>query len=775
MKFLLAIITIWAIFPTFLLAKTSPAKAKEFPVARTFLSKEKQTSGLFGITPWKRNEFRPSKEAFQAKYLTIDCEVYSQTPITGAVYVKDKDGNFFQYKKSISFKGDGKKETIQCIIDQRSAFWQSYTNNESWNAQIASSIYEVGISLWSKEPQKFYAKVSNLKFVGKRNNAQLKVTSIELPKNSKTGEITPVKFQLSREFFNPFDPDEISVDIIWQTPDKKEIVFPAFFTQDCQIKHILTSEKAQAEGIPYWEARFLPQIDGNHKFKIKITNNKDTFMSQWYSFKVEKKPFKGIVQISKRNPKYFAYQDNTSFIPIGLNIHANPDYRAEARYRIFPVANRGVLDYEEYFAQCAKNGINCIEIWMASWTFSLEWSSRRNNYMGIGRYNLINAARLDKVFEYAKKYNILINLVFDPHGKFSTSVTQEWHENPFNKNSTFAKSDGGFIANNEDIFVNKEFAKYWQKRNRYIAARWGQNPNIFAIELWSEVNLVLNFYSQSYPKKTVDPWHSQMIKDYQKHTPLRHLITTHVSGDIHTNKGTIRLWEIPEVTHLVGDAYRSSRIPMADQMRTQRTLIDFPKPCLVTEFGGTAQGSNHSLYIAEFHAALWSSIFQEQAGLPFNWWHDFVILGGHLPHVKAVSKYLEKIDLLDPKNSVIECPVTLDIDDLLTSPTSYNSRFHWKRKLNCMAIIKENTMYGWVYNTERNFSWEKRSNKLLNEKTMRNSILKLPPNFVPGNYQIDFFDTLTGNVISQKILPLKDTLTLIDFEDDIAFILRRVK
>ena len=173
---------------------------------------------------------------------------------------------------------------------------------------------------------------------------------------------------------------------------------------------------------------------------------------------------------------------------------------------------------------------------------------------------------------------------------------------------------------------------------------------------------MLNFYNQSYPKKTVEPWHSQMIKDYQKYTPLRHLITTHVSGDIHTNRGTIRLWEIPEVTHLVGDAYKSSRIPMADQMRTQRTLIDFPKPCLVTEFGGTAQGSNHSLHIAEFHAALWSSIFQQQAGLPFNWWHDFVILGGHLKHVKAVSNYLKKIDLLDPTNSVIECPVSLDVN-----------------------------------------------------------------------------------------------------------------
>jgi hypothetical protein len=216
---------------------------------------------------------------------------------------------------------------------------------------------------------------------------------------------------------------------------------------------------------------------------------------------------------------------------------------------------------------------------------------------------------------------------------------------------------------------------------------------------------------------------------------------------------------------------------MADQMRLHRTLLDFPKPCLVTEFGGTAQGTNHQLYIAELHSALWSSIFQLQAGLPFNWWHDFVILGGHLPHIKAVANYLKRIDLLDINNSVIECPVSLMVDDLLLTPTSYNNRFPWQRKLNSMAIIntKNNLMYGWVYNEERNFKWQNRSKNLLEPKVMRNATLLLPPDFKPGNYVVEFFDTLTGKVFFKEIMNLKDSLTLPDFEDDIAFILRRQK
>jgi hypothetical protein len=117
------------------------------------------------------------------------------------------------------------------------------------------------------------------------------------------------------------------------------------------------------------------------------------------------------------------------------------------------------------------------------------------------------------------------------------------------------------------------------------------------------------------------------------------------------------------------------------------------------------------------------------------------------------------------------------VDDLLLTPTSYNSRFPWERKLNSMAIIntKSNLMYGWVYNEERNFKWQNRSKNLLEPKVMRNATLLLPPDFKPGNYVVEFFDTLTGKVFFKEFMNLKDSLTLPDFEDDIAFILRRQK
>ena len=43
-----------------------------------------------------------------------------------------------------------------------------------------------------------------------------------------------ISFQLSGEWSNPFDPDEIAVDGIFQTPDGKTMTMPGFFFQDFQ-------------------------------------------------------------------------------------------------------------------------------------------------------------------------------------------------------------------------------------------------------------------------------------------------------------------------------------------------------------------------------------------------------------------------------------------------------------------------------------------------------------------------------------------------------------
>ena len=735
---------------------------------------------VISAIPLPREKFKPSQKAFEAEYLVFDYKLNVKKPLQGAVIVKDKDGNLFQSRQEWTFDKTENWKTLRVRIDDRAQNWYPYSNRERWNAQIASAVFEYGLSLWSQEENmEIKGEVRNLRYEGIRKKIPLAVTTITAPEKGTAGKIFSVKFQLSREYFNPFDPDEVAVDCEWQTPDQKKVIFPAFFTKDHHLEYNMTEERAVAEGLPHWELRYFPKTSGKHQFRIIVKEKKETVSSEWKTVEITPAPVRGVVRVSKQNHHYFEYENGEFFFPVGLNIHSNTDYRAEARLRIAPLADMGLKDYERYFKLCSAAGINCIEVWMASWTFALEWSARRLDYMGVGRYNLANATRLDKLFEMAEKYGILINLIFDNHGKFSAGATQEWYENPFNKHSTYAEADGGFITSAENLFTNEKYKQFWYRRNRYIAARYGQNPNIFAIELWSEVDLVFSFYP-AYHNKTVDTWHSQIIKNYQSFTPVRHLITTHVCGDIHNNNGKLRLWQLPEVTHLVGDAYRSDRIPMTQQLRYQSGVFELNKPRLITEFGGHSSGSGNGLLESDLHAGLWGAIFKKQAGLPFLWWHDFAISDGRLQHFHGVTKFLKNMDLRDPMYQSLECKVIAPPDQIFnTFHPGYKGLIHsvppWEREFESMCIRRKDEFNGWVYHKERMFHWTPRTNDPLSPHTWREIRLLLPGDFVPGKWRVEFYDTISGDCILAEDRVLTDFLELPGFEDDIAFKLRRIK
>lgn len=737
------------------------------------------TSGMVSVTPVPREKFTLSRKAFDAGFLALDCRVKSTEPVSGAVFIKDKDGNYFQSDLQWRFDGSGSWQTLRVPIDERNNHWRPFSNQEKWNAMLASGIFESGVSFWSERRQNVTCEVKNLRYEGNRRIPTLAITHFQVPQGGVTGKQLSAQFQLSREYFNAFDPAEIAVDCEWIAPNGEKSVFPAFFTQEIKLEYRLTRERTFAVGSPYWECRYLPRQSGQHRFRIVARDATDSTVSPWQTVAVAHAPFSGLVRVSRRNPAFFEYEDGTPFFPVGLNIHTNTDYRAETRLKLTPLADRGLKDFEDYFAQCSAAGINCIEIWMASWTFALEWSSRRHDYYGIGRYNLANAAKLDRLFELAERYGIRINLVFDNHGKFSDRPTQEWFENPFNKESEYVESDGGFLTAEDDFFASECYKEFCRRRNRYLAARYGQNPNIFAIELWSEVDLTIQFRNKSYPDGTCEKWHSEMIRDYQQHTPVRHLITTHVCGDINNNKRWIRLWELPEVSHLAGDAYRSDRIPMFDQMRKQYDAIEFPKPCLITEFGGSSSGNDDGKMEADLHAGLWSAIFKKQAGLPFLWWHDFVILGKRLHHFRGVTEFLSGVDVTNPEYERRECVVTAPPESLfrpfrLGEPGA-RPAMPWERAFGAMVLMRDGELIGWAFHNERLFQWRDRNPDLTAASYWRGVQLHLPDGMASGRWEVVFFDTLTGKEIAKEARELNQTLILPDFEDDIAFKLRRVQ
>ena len=82
----------------------------------------------------------------------------------------------------------------------------------------------------------------------------------------------------------------------------------------------------------------------------------------------------------------------------------------------------------------------------------------------------------------AAKYGIYIDLVLLNHGAFSVTTNAEWYSNPY------FVGNGGPLKDPGEFATNSEAKKFWERRLRYIAARWGGETNQFSWEWWNEVN-----------------------------------------------------------------------------------------------------------------------------------------------------------------------------------------------------------------------------------------------------------------------------------------------
>jgi len=69
-------------------------------------------------------------------------------------------------------------------------------------------------------------------------------------------------------------------------------------------------------------------------------------------------------------------------------------------------------------------------------------------------------------------------------GQFSTSDDPNWATNPYN-----SAVSGGILSAPQDLWTNSQAYSLFQRRFRYIVARWGYSTSLMSWELWNEVDL----------------------------------------------------------------------------------------------------------------------------------------------------------------------------------------------------------------------------------------------------------------------------------------------
>lgn len=474
---------------------------------------------------------------------------------------------------------------------------------------------------------KMHNQVERERTTALRKRAPLRLNAV-LPGAKRIGryETLEVKVKLDATYDNPFDPDQIGVRAEFLSPSDKRIVVHGFFTQDFELVKRGAQEILRKVGEPHFAVRFAPAETGIYRYRVVVTGH-DTdgkvglASSRWFTLQVTPNPkAKGFVRKGKF--WHLQFDNGYPFVPIGLNVCWS---------------GNNLSAYEKWFKAMSENGANFARIWLVRWNMGLEWTPGDGNgaYLGIGKYALDNAWRIDELIRIAERNGIYLMLCLGYHGELADQPLyfgeQAWDRNPYNR------KNGGPCGKPSEFWANPEAKRFYKQRLRYIIARYAHSPNVLAFEFWNEVHAPAD-------------WVREMAQFVRSIDPYGHLLTTTYGDDA--------VWQLPEMdftqTHWYGDG--SQRDCVTTVVNLHRTHIDrYRKPFLLGEFGIDWRTSDLTYdpkgNALHWHNGMWASLMSGGMGTACVWWWDNYIDRLNLwHHFRPLADFVQMVGKAWSKN-----------------------------------------------------------------------------------------------------------------------------
>ena len=393
-------------------------------------------------------------------------------------------------------------------------------------------------------------------------------------------------------YSNPYNPDDIRIDIVFKDPNNTSFVLPCFYASG-------------SSGNSHWHGRFTPKKTGQYSYQAKIfVDGALEGRSDIFYLTVEDSNKDGFIHLNPQSDYSFLRDSGKPFRGIGENVAWDPR----------PTDDNQTYTYEYMFPLLGANGCNFARVWMCPWNMPLEWVSP-----GLGRYNEASATRLDTVLALAEQNGLYLMLTLDYAGIFETKPdiwgsNNYWVYNPYNS------ANGGPCSNPAAFFSNSAAKEIYKKRLRYIVARWGYNPHLCVIELFNEIDLAYQDGDANLPASDIVSWHSEMSTYLKSIDPFGHLVSTSAGY-----KYIPGLWNVSSLDF-------SQTHPYGTTNNIYNTIVSFKttynKPYVAGVFGYGWQGpgtdGTQSNYERELHMGLWRGMFSPTPVLPLNWfWSSF--------------------------------------------------------------------------------------------------------------------------------------------------------
>jgi hypothetical protein len=438
-------------------------------------------------------------------------------------------------------------------------------------------------------------------------------------------------------YSNPFDPNDIELLGIFQSPSQRQFVIPGFWMQpyENQCETGCEIEDLQPNGQPTWQVRFTPQETGSWSYILQVRDNGTVVDSQEGAFDVVASDLRGFIRVGT-NKRYFQYQNGDSFFPIGHNLNWSWDEIG------------GLETYLDWLESLSEVGGNYARLFIdVPWFIGLEWESPAGDY----RAAQDHAAKLDIILEAAAEYGIELQLVLLWHQSLRTysgapvvipeeppraDVSADWSVH------SYSVLNGGPMSGPAVFLLNTQAQELFRRRLRYIVARWGHSPQIFAWEIIDRIDRI-----GGYDPAAADTWLRDTASYLRQIDQHGHLIT---AGSFQYDPVVA---ENPLLDFSESQFYQRRPVEDAtDQVISalnvvRQNLQTNPTPTMMVSYSlnpwfeplaDDPQG-------VHFQDTLWAVALSGAAGgAVSDWWDTYVIPQDLQSYYRVLSAFTEDID-----------------------------------------------------------------------------------------------------------------------------------
>ncbi|MCZ7646907.1 MAG: hypothetical protein M5U26_16730 [Planctomycetota bacterium] len=752
--------------------------------------------------------------------------------LRAGVHLRDRDDLWYQaLLPGLLRAGDWST----CLLDLRGANAQGLEpvrHTRPWSEYGRGRIRELGLHLYSTHPDTpVLARVRGVRAV-RFDSAALeppaRLALLEEPaRQRRVGEAWTCHLAFGKAFDNPFDPEQVELEAVIETPSGKSVRVPAFFDQPCRrsLDPKTGRERVEPDGAERWTVRYRVLEPGAHRVRFELYEHgqwKVSF-SEWsadYRFSPEGRPYKALprnaddwvytyeqysqdgrrkvervkwergtltarlegagFEAAPAGPgwrgfvrpdedgRHFKFDDGSFYYALGPCLRSPGDDRLPFKdpkweREILPrVEKRGTYQFDDYFEAFEKAKINWARMWLCSWWGGLQWRRDWPGYQGLGRYNLLNAWRVDHVLDDAERKGIYLSLCLTNHGQFSYAIDTEWEHNPY------GRKFGGPLESSAEFFTRADAKALHLNYLRYAVARWGHSPAVLAWDLFSELEFTDEYRPSlgqiwkgipDHPAPHIASWHQGMSKYLKSVDPNRHTVATHFS---HPVRG-MDIFQLPEIEIAASNAYSAFEELAEGNNDAAAALADFwngndwargvfrgmkqyRKPVLVEEQGRHWLGvkwekgelvehNTRDELDADLHAGLWGSLVQPLAGATGYWWWLHVHFDDRYFEYRALAAYLGGEDLraqageraLEPELLPVRAPGEAVL---------------------ARALRSDRRAYVWVYHAQT-------PQRTTNIPPVSGAVLVLP-NLRAGRYKVEFWDTREGKRVGERDVQTAD-------------------